>query len=102
MRGLAEFDRDRKRTHGQTIALVESPAHGRIERRPGPVTVGDDRLGSKACRGATLDGIQVFYVPDDGFVGRDRFVLDVTHPGRRRVHAKVDVTVGDDARAAAN
>ena len=93
VRGFAEFDGDCRLKHVQTIRVTEAPAHGRVEQRPGVVTIGDNWVGSKACTGTKLDGVQVFYIPEEGYVGADRFAIDVEYLSHRTVHAKVDVTV---------
>jgi|GEM_PF-2313749 len=102
VRGFAEFDGDCKLNHVQTIQVVEAPAHGRVVQRPGVVTVGENWVGSKSCAGTKLDGVQVFYIPQEGFTGSDRFAMAVEYLSHRVVRAKVDVAVGEDARTAAN
>ena len=87
MRGFAEFDGDCKLKRMQTVTIVDAPAHGRVERRPGVVTIGDNWVGNKACTGTKLDGVQVFYIPDDGYVGADRFAIDIEYLSHRTVHA---------------
>ena len=93
VRGFAEFGADCKLRHVQTITVVDAPAHGRVEQRPGVVTIGDNWVGDKSCAGARLDGVQVFYIPDDGYVGNDRFSFDVGYASHRTVRARVDVDV---------
>ena len=94
VRGFAEFGADCKLRHVQTVTVADAPLHGRIEQRPGVVTIGENWVGNKSCAGTKLDGVQVFYVPQDGFEGNDRFTIDVRYASHKTVHAKVDVMVG--------
>ncbi len=100
IRGFAEFDADCKLRHVQTVKVVAAPANGRVEQRPGVVTVVENRVGNEACAGTKLDGLQVFYVPNVDFAGNDRFAIDVEDARHRTVRAKVDVDVSHDATAA--
>ena len=50
-------------------------------------------LAAACAVGATLQGVNVFYVPSPGFSGRDAFSLDVGYSKRRIVRAEVAVTV---------
>ena len=97
VRGFAAVDGACKPQPVQIIKVVEAPTHGRVEQRAGVVTLRD-----AACVGVQLDGVQVFYVPDDGFVGSDRFALDIEETSHRKVHAKVGVDVAAEARSASN
>ena len=93
VRGFAEFGADCRLKHVQTITVIDAPAHGRVEQRRGVVTIGENWVGDKSCAGTRLDGVQVFYIPDDGYVGSDRFSFDVGYASHRTVRAKVDVDV---------
>lgn len=93
IRGFAEFDANCQLRNVQTITVVELPAHGRVEQRSGTVTIGDNWVGNKSCVGAKLEGVQVFYVPNGGFAGRDHFTMDVRYASHRIVHANVDIFV---------
>lgn len=93
LRGFAEFNADCTLRHVQTITVVDAPVRGRVEQRPGTVTIGDNWVGSKSCAGAKLEGMNVYYVPDADYVGHDRLSFDVAYASHRTVHATVDVTV---------
>lgn len=93
IRGFAEFDAHCRLKHVQTITVVDVPSHGRIEIRPGKVTIGDNWVGSKACNGTQLDGVRVWYVPEAGWRGTDRFTFDVGYLDHRNVRADVEVAV---------
>lgn len=92
IRGFAEFNSHCTLRHVQSITVVSPPANGRIETRPGEVTVGPNWVGTGSCEGTTLQGVRVFYVPNEGFTGSDRAVLEIgyqSHP----VRAEVELTV---------
>ncbi|MEP7102721.1 MAG: hypothetical protein ABI781_19565 [Burkholderiales bacterium] len=93
IRGFAEFNGNCTLRHVQTIRVVTPPANGRIETRPGEVTIGPNWVGNASCEGTKLPGVRVFYVPNEGFVGADRAVLEIGYQSNRRVRAEVDVTV---------
>ena len=93
VRGFAEFNRDCTLRHVQTITVIDAPAHGRVDTRPGVVTIGPNWVGSAACEGKKLDGVRVFYVPEAGYVGTDRFVFEVGYQSNRAVRAEIEVTV---------
>ncbi len=99
VRGFAEFGADCKLRHVQTVTVVTPPVNGRIEQRPGEVTIGDNWVGDKSCAGARLEGLRVYYVPNTGFAGSDRFAFDVEYANHRTVHAQVDIAVDGDERA---
>lgn len=88
--GFAALDGD---CHPKRVDVVEVPAHGRVV--PHPEVVVDER----GCTDAAADGPQVVYVPQDGFIGPDRFVLDAEYPQHRIVHARVSIDVGDGGGA---
>lgn len=93
VRGFAEFGGDCTLRHVQTITIVAPPANGRVETRPGDVTIGDNWVGNKNCAGTTLAGVRVWYVPAAGFTGVDRFSFDVRYQSGRTVRATVEVRV---------
>jgi len=93
IRGFAEFDRDCRLIHVQTIMIVDAPANGRVETRPGPVVIGDNWVGNTSCKGTKLDGVLVREVPNPAFTGADHFTFDVDYLGHRAVRASVEVQV---------
>ena len=93
VRGFAEFDGNCARVPGQTVKVVDAPAHGRVDKRPEPVAIGPNWVGRANCEGKTLEGITVYYVPEAGFTGTDRFSIDVSYTTRRTVRAEVEVEV---------
>lgn len=97
IRGFAEFDGDCRGRAAERIRIVDAPSRGRIEQRLGKLTLDPARVDGRSCAAATLDAVLVYYVPDDGFVGRDRFAFDVDYPSRKSLHAKVDVAVDGTA-----
>lgn len=56
-----------------TIEILTRPAHGKAELRPGQSTVRFVRSGEPDCTGKTFPGLSVWYVPDAGFRGTDKF-----------------------------
>jgi hypothetical protein len=93
IRGFAEFHGNCTLRRVQTITVVDAPAHGRVETRPGVVTIGPNWVGNGACEGTKLDGVQVFYVPAAGYTGSDRFSFDVGYQSNRKVRAEVEVSI---------
>ena len=93
IRGFAEFNGNCTLRHVQTITVVTPPANGRIETRPGEVTIGPNWAGNAECEGTKLQGVRVFYVPNDGFAGKDRAVLEIGYHANRKVQAELDATV---------
>ena len=93
IRGFAEFDGECRLKHVQAITVVDAPSSGRVETRPGDVTIGGNWVGNKDCSGTVLKGVRVWYLPNPGFTGRDHFTFDVTYLSQRTVRATVDVTV---------
>lgn len=93
VRGFAEFDGGCNLMHVQTIAVARPPASGTVTTRPGDVVIGPNWVGGGHCEGTTLHGVQVFYAPAPGFVGTDRFSLDVGYSRGRTVRAEVEVQV---------
>ena len=93
IRGFAEFNGNCTLRHVQAITVVMPPANGRIETRPGEVTIGPNWVGSGACEGTKLQGVRVFYVPTEGFSGSDKVVLEIGYQSNRKVRAEVDLTV---------
>jgi hypothetical protein len=55
------------------IEILTSPAHGTASLRPGPSTVRNIREGEPDCTGHVFLGLAVWYVPEPGFRGTDRF-----------------------------
>ena len=99
VRGFAEFDAACNLKHVQTIVVTVRPDHGEVETRPGAVVIGPNWVGGGHCEGTTLRGVNVFYVPAQGFTGTDRFSLEVGYSSGRKVRAEVGVEV--TARAGA-
>jgi hypothetical protein len=93
LRGFAEFDAQCRLKHVQSIAVARAPTGGSVEARPGDVVIGPNWVGAGQCAGTTLRGVQVFYVPAPGFVGTDRFALDVGYSVGRTVRADVEIDV---------
>ncbi len=93
VRGFAEFDGNCRLRNVQRIQVVDAPAHGTVETRPGVVTIGKNWVGDTHCEGTKLDGVFVYYKPADGFTGTDRFSFDVDYMKLGRVRATVDVQV---------
>jgi hypothetical protein len=93
LRGFIEYDGQCKPRSIPTITIVDAPAHGTIDQRPGVVTIGDNWVGNQSCAGTRLDGIQVYYKPADDFTGTDHLSFDVAYQRHPRVHAVVDVEV---------
>lgn len=93
VRGFAEFDAACRLKHVQTITVASPPGHGAIESRPGDVVIGPNWVGAGHCEGTTLKGVNVYYVPQAGYSGTDRFVLEVGYSSGRTVRAEVEVAV---------
>jgi hypothetical protein len=93
LRGFIEYDGQCKPRGIPTITIVDAPAHGAVEQRPGVVTIGDNWVGNQTCTGTRLDGIRVYYKPADGYTGTDHLSFDVAYQRHPRVHAVVDVEV---------
>ena len=93
IRGFAEFDADCKLRYVQKITIVDVPANGRVDQRPGEVTIAENWVGEKSCAGTKLNGVKVYYTPNDGFVGTEHFSVDVTYARFRTVRANVEVKV---------
>jgi hypothetical protein len=53
------------------ITIVQSPVHGRIEIKEGGFPIESSNSGP--CNGQTITGVQVFYVPNADFKGRETF-----------------------------
>ena len=94
LRGFAEFDAQCRLKHVPTHRRrpcadrrQRRDASGRRRHRP---ELGRRRpvRRERRCR-----GVQVFYVPAPGFVGTDRFALDVGYSAGRTVRADVEVEV---------
>ncbi len=70
--------------HAAAVRIVwkKPPAHGHVEDRAQEVVVGINRLGSNnTCKGLSLPGVAVYYMPDAGFRGDDEFIYDVEGAG---------------------
>ena len=93
IRGFAEFDADCKLRYVQKITILDAPANGRVDQRPGEVTIAENWVGEKSCAGTKLNGVKVYYTPNDGFVGTEHFSVDVTYARFRTVRANVEVKV---------
>jgi hypothetical protein len=53
------------------ISVVQSPTHGRLDIREGEFKIASRDAGP--CMGQSINGAQVFYVPNADFKGRDVF-----------------------------
>jgi hypothetical protein len=93
LRGFVEYDGRCKPRNVPTITIVDAPAHGTVEQRPGVVTIGDNWVGNQTCAGTKLDRIKVYYKPADGFTGTDHLSFDVAYQRYPLTHAVVDVEV---------
>ena len=93
IRGFAEFDEGCKLRYVQKITIVDAPANGRVDQRPGEVTIGENWVGKKSCAGTRLNGVKVYYTPNQGFTGTEHFSFDVTYARFRTVRANVEVKV---------
>ncbi len=72
-----DFHRDCKQMPPPNVVLRTPPAHGTVSLRPGPFSPTSISEGASDCRGQTYPGIGVWYVPEPGFHGTDRFDWDV-------------------------
>ena len=93
IRGFAEFNGNCTLRHVQTITVITPPASGRIETRPGEVTIGPNWVGNASCEGTKLQGVRVFYVPNEGFTGSDKALLEIGYQSNRKVRAEVELVV---------
>jgi hypothetical protein len=59
--------------------IVKQPAHGKVEVEHGPVAATFPK-GSNAyiCSGKTVQGNNIFYTSNPGFVGTDQFTVRLT------------------------
>jgi hypothetical protein len=55
------------------IEILNTPAHGKALLRPGSSTVRYIREGEPDCTGHVIPGLAVWYVPEPGFHGTDKF-----------------------------
>ena len=72
--------------------LSARPMHGTVSIRPDSVVTGPSRFGSRDCSGKLLPGLGVFYLPEPGYQGVDRFAVDVVNRNGS-AHDTVIVTV---------
>ena len=93
IRGFAEFDSHCRLVRAQTITVVEAPAHGKVETRPGEVVIGPNWVGPASCTGTRLSGVHVYYVPEPGYEGPDHLSLDVGYVRFPTVRAEVAIRV---------
>lgn len=70
------------------VEIVEPPQHGRLSSREEAITINRVDYGSRRCLGHTVEGRAVYYEPQPGFVGTDRFYYtSLTRTGRPIPHA---------------
>ena len=74
------------------IIVRTSPAHGSVTTRPDTVIAGASRFGAADCSGRPIDGLGVYYVPQPGFHGIDRFDYDASFSNGTE-HATVTVII---------
>ncbi len=60
---------------GPRIELRTKPAHGTVSLRASSVVISESPTGE--CAGSTLPGLAVWYTPQPGYSGQDRFEYDV-------------------------
>lgn len=75
--GYASWNTDCSAQPPPVIRLRTEPSHGRVSILPGDSTVKFVRVGSVDCSGRVYPGTVVWYTPDEGYKGRDRFDLDI-------------------------
>ena len=77
-----------------TIEMVDPPTKGRIDIRKGEVTVGANLVGNTPCKGQRMPGILVYFLPDAGFRGIERFRYRVRYgSGYPPINVNNEVTV---------
>jgi len=74
------------------IIVRALPAHGNLTTRPDTVIAGASRFGAADCSGRSIAGLGVYYVPQPGFHGTDRFNYDAVFSNGTE-HAMVTVTI---------
>lgn len=58
------------------VRVVAPPANGTIRMEPGPITINRVSSDSRAhCNGKKVDGINVYFKANPGFVGVERIVV---------------------------
>jgi hypothetical protein len=72
------------------IEVKGKPAHGSVTVRSASIVVTRSRSGN--CLGYTLPGLEVWYTPEAGFQGSDRFDYDVYYT-KNMVHEAATVAV---------
>jgi hypothetical protein len=55
------------------FVVEQQPAHGTLSQRQEAFVVGESRVGTAHCAGVTVRGVVVYYTPDAGYQGHDRF-----------------------------
>jgi hypothetical protein len=65
------------------VTIEIAPSHGTVTMRPGDSVVREFRQTD--CTGHTIPGTAVFYLPEPGFHGSDRFKLVVALRNRTQV-----------------
>ena len=60
------------------ITVLTPPAHGSVTTRPDTVIAGASRFGAADCSGRPVAGMGVYYLPQPGFHGADRFDYDAS------------------------
>jgi hypothetical protein len=64
-----------------TIAVVHAPLHGRIESRPESFVAGGARVGATSCSSVKIQGVAVYYLPEELFRGTDTFTYEARGSG---------------------
>jgi hypothetical protein len=64
-----------------TVAVVQPPRHGRIESRPESFVAGGTRVGATSCSGLKIQGLALYYLPEEGFRGTDTFTYEARGSG---------------------
>ena len=93
IRSFAEFDRNCQLVRAQVLTVVDAPANGRFDTRPGEVTIGANWVGTGTCVGTKLNGIHAYYIPNAGYTGSDRLSFDIGYVRHRTVRAHVQIDV---------
>lgn len=70
----AIFDASCRATGWPVFSVVTPPAQGALDIRRAPLTL-KTAVDHKNCIGATVEGLAVFYRPNPGFRGVDRFTV---------------------------
>jgi hypothetical protein len=89
--GYAAWNRSCQANPVPGVEILTPPAHGKIELRPGQATVAFIRKGEADCTGKVFPAEEVWYTPEAGYRGADKFDLHVIN----RTYASHDTYVID-------